>query len=147
MNDFYELANRYLAMFEGASVKFHEDVSSTKVNTSNFPSRRSSCDLYLGVDIDIEQANTATTVICRVPGLDWPHCSMSGDNFIYSKDSVIAETLGRTTTLPPEHLIDDIDNDGLGGADNDDETWPEKPEDPEAPEEDAPFDDNSPTVW
>lgn len=138
MNDFYELVNRYLAMFDGASVKCHSDIDPSKVNKKKSVSRRDSCDLYLAngeKSINLQQAGTATTVICRIPGLDdWPFQGKSGDNFIYSKDSAVVEALGRTTTLPPEHL--------RGGTTND--AWPEEPE---APEEDAPFDDSSPTVW
>jgi hypothetical protein len=130
MNDFYELVNRYLAMFEGASVKFHEDVNISETNAKSFVSRRTSCDLYLGVNIDLEQANTATTVICRVSGLDWPFHSRSGDNFIYSKDSAIVEAMGGTSTLPPEYLDDTT-------------AWTE----PEDTEEDASSDGSSPTTW
>ncbi|HIF60892.1 MAG TPA: hypothetical protein EYQ26_15635 [Rhodospirillales bacterium] len=141
MNDFYELANRYLAMFEGASVKCQNDIDASKVNKKKSASRRDPCDLYVAngenKGIDMQRAGTATTVICRVPGLDnWPFHSKSGDSFIYSKDIAIIEAMGGTSTLPPEHLRDVTE-----GEENDDDAWPEEPE------EDAPFDDSSPTVW
>jgi hypothetical protein len=136
MNDFYELANRYLAMFEGASVKCHSDIDPSKVNKKKSVSRRDSCDLYLAngeKSINLQQAGTATTVICRIPGLDdWPFHSKSGDNFIYSKDSAIVEALGCTSTLPPEHLRDEPEEDApfdgssvAEGEENDEDTWTE----------------------
>ena len=138
MNDFYALVNRYLEIFDGASVKCQDDLDPSRVNYKTTASRRNPCDLYVAngenKGVDMSRAGTATTLICRVPGLDhWPHNSVSGDNFIYSHDSSIVEALGHTTTLPPDNVRDDTDD-----------AWSEEPE---APEEDAPFDGNSPTVW
>jgi len=128
-------------------VACHGDVDSTRVNSIRAARRRGGCDLYVGKkNLDFGQADLARTVICQIPDLDWPHHSISGDNFIYSKDIAIIEALEDTTTLPPEHL-----RDGTGGEENDDDTWPRIMEDSKDPEEDPPegsqLDGHSPTMW